>query len=407
MRRNPERLAWTVTLGAFITFCVCAVSLPLGIRWYLTSATKAQEARVTCLEGTAVVEDPVRGTARPILRGETISAPEGSVISVDESAQAVLTFFDQSLVKLYPSTSVSLERMRVPRYRFGSRPAQILLHVRGGRLFANTVLRGTSSVNFQVHTLQADTLLAEDGGYNLEVSNERTEIIVQRGTAEVSTGSAGGTATPAPVVLNSRQRTVVENGAQPLAPMKAERDLLTNGDFKAPLATGWSSYNDQGGDGGNVDGQVSLTVDEGRRAVRFARTGGESNHCETIIEQELNRDLPDPITTLKIRATVKLVNQSLSGGGYLSSEYPLMIRIRYRDAYLSENEWVHGFYYQNPNNTPTQDGQEIPQNTWFFYESENLLEKLPISPRRIVWIRIYASGWNYESLISEISLVVE
>jgi len=406
MRRNPERLAWAVMLTAFVIFCTLAVSIPLSIRWYLTNATKAHEAKVTCLEGTAVIEDPQHGTATPLLKGETISIPEGTVVSVDETAQAVLTLFDQSLVRLFPRTSISLERMRSPRFSISTRPAQIIIYAKGGRLWANTALRGSSPVEFRVESLQAHTLFAEDGGYTVEVSNERTEVIVQRGTAKVIATSLPSSPA-AEVTLSSRQRTVVEIGKPPLAPLKAERDLLVNGDFKAPLSTGWTAFNDQGGDGGDIDGEVSLVIDEGRRAVRFYRTGGEFNHCETIIEQEINHDLPDPLTTLKVRAVVKLVNQSLSGGGYLSSEYPLMIRIRYRDIYLSENEWIHGFYYQNIDNNPTMNGQEIPQGKWYFYESENLLDVLPIPPRRIIWLRVYASGWSYESLVSEISLIVE
>jgi len=407
MRRNPERLAWTVTLAAFAIFCILAISIPLTIRWYLTNATRAYEAKVTCLEGTTVIEDPQHAEAIPVLKDETISVPEGSVVSVDETAQAVITFFDQSLLRLFPRASVALERMRAPRFSVSPRSAQITIQAKGGRLWANTVLRGSSPVEFRVKSLQADTLLAEDGGYTLEVSNERTEVIVQRGTAEVTAASLITPTDTAKVTLSSRQRTIVEIGKPPLAPLKAERDLIVNGDFKAPLSDGWVASNDQGADGGEVDGTVSLVVDEGRRAVRFRRTGGEFNHCETIIEQQINRDLPDPLTTLKVQATIKLVNQSLSGGGYLSSEYPLMIRIKYRDIYLSENEWVHGFYYQNLNNNPTMYGQEIPQGKWYFYESENLLDVLPVTPRRILWLRVYASGWSYESLISEISLIVE
>lgn len=407
IKRNPGRVAWTVLLAAFAIFCACAVSLPLGIRWYLTTAMSTREAKVTCLEGTAVIEDPLRGTASPLLKNETLSISEGTIVSVDESAQAVLTFFDQSLVRLFPSTTVSLDTMRTPRFGVGSVPAQIGLGVRGGRLYANTVLRGSSATEFRVSSLHARTLLAEDGAYNLEVTNERTEVIVQRGAATVVSASTAVPADLAQVTLSSRQRTMVEIGKSPLAPLKAERDLLVNGDFTSRLDTGWTAFNDQGGDGGDIDGQVSLVEDEGRRAVRFVRTRGEFNHCETIIEQELNRDLPDPITVLKLRATVKLLDQSLSGGGYLSSEYPLMIRISYRDMYGSEAEWVRGFYYQNLNNNPTQDGQEIPQGKWYFYESENLLDAFRISPRRIVRLRVYASGWSYESLVSEISLVVE
>jgi len=403
MHNNPERLAWTVTVMAFAVFCTLAVAVPWSVRWYLINATRAYEARVTCLEGTAVVEDPRSAVAIPVLKGETVSVPEGAVVSVDETAEAELAFFDQSLVRVFPSTRVVLLRMQAPRFRASPRAAQITLEVKGGRVLASTVLRRSAPIEFRIQTLQAHTLLSEDGNYTVEASNERSEIIVQRGTAEVASMPATGSEA---VKLSSRQRTVVETGKAALAPLKAERDLIANGDFAAPLSTGWSSFNDQGADGGEVDGTVSLVVDEGRRAVRLYRAGVEFNHCETIIEQELNRDLPGPLTTLQVRATVKLVNQSLSGGGYLSSEYPLMIRIRYRDAY-SENDWVHGFYYQNLSNNPTLYGQEIPQSKWYFYESENLVGLLPINPVRILWVRVYASGWSYESLISEVSLIVE
>ena len=407
MRRNPQHLAWMVTLAAFVTFCTLVITIPVSARWYLINATRAYEAKITCLEGTAVVEDVQHAEAIPVLKGETISVPEGTVVSVDESAQAVIIFFNQSLVRLFPQTSVALEQMRAPRFSVSPRSGHITLQARGGRLWANTVLRESSPVEFEVRTLQADTLLSEDGAYTLEVSNEKAEVIVQRGTADVTATSLVSTTEEAQVILTARQRTIVETGKAPLAPLKAERDLVVNGDFTAPLSTGWVDLNEQGADGGEVDGMVSLVQNEGRRAVRFYRAGGVFDHCETIVEQQINRDLPDPLRTFKVRATIKLVSQSLSGGGYLSSEYPLMIRIRYRDMYLSENEWVHGFYYQNLNNNPTMNGQEIPQDKWYFYESENLSDVLPITPRRILWLRVYASGWSYESLVSSVSLIVE
>ncbi len=407
MRKNPARLAWTVLFTSFLVFCTLAVSIPLGARWYLMNATRNHEAQVTCLEGTVVVEDPQQGGARPILKGETISVAEGVVLSVDQTAQAQVTFFDQSQVRLFPGTSVVLQRMTAPRFSASQRAAQIGVYLRGGRLYANTVLRGASSLEFRVESLQANTLLAGDGAYTLEVSNERSEVIVQRGSAEVTATPVAQGSTPAVVALGPRQRTVVELGQAPLAPLKAERDLMTNGDFAAPLGTGWNVFNDQGGDGGTADGTAELVVDESRRAVRFFRTGGEFNHCETIVEQTVNRDIPDPLTTLRVRATVRLVEHSLSGGGYLSSEYPLMIRVRYRDIYGSEGEWIRGFYYHNLNNNPTMHGQQIPQGSWYFYESENLADVLDPKPSRILWVRVSASGWNYTSLVSEISLITE
>lgn len=407
MRNNPTRLAWTILFGSFLAFCTLAITVPLGVRWFLLNATRTHEAQVACLEGTVVVEDPQQGGARPILKGESISVAEGVVLSVDQTAQAQVTFFDQSQLRLFPGTSVVLQRMAAPRFSASNLAAQIGVYLRGGRLYANTVLRGNSPLEFRVESLQAATVLAGDGAYTLEVSNERSEVIVQRGSAEVTALPISQGVPPAQVALGPRQRTVVELGQAPLAPLKAERDLMTNGDFAASLGTGWTVFNDQGGDGGQADGTAELVVDESRRAVRFFRTGGEFNHCETIVEQTLNRDLPDPLTTLRVRATVKLVEHSLSGGGYLSSEYPLMIKVRYRDIYGSEGEWIRGFYYHNLNNNPTMHGQQIPQGSWYFYESENLAEVLEMKPYRILWVRVSASGWNYESLVSEISLITE
>jgi hypothetical protein len=255
--------------------------------------------------------------------------------------------------------------------------------------------------------VQATSDLAEDGAYAIEVSNESTEVVVQRGVAEVRTSSTSVPDSQAMVILSARQRTVVGIGQAPLAALKAEKDLVTNGDFRAPLVSGWSAFNDQGADGGAVDGDISLLVDDGRRAVRFLRTGGEYNHCESIIEQDLNHDLPAPMTVLKVRAMIKVSHQSLSGGGYLSSEYPLMIRVRYQDEYGSETQWVRGFYYQNTTGNPTASGQEVPQGKWYLYESENLLDVLPIVPKRLVSIRVFASGWSYESYVSEVSIIVE
>ncbi len=406
MQRNPQRLAWTVTLTALAVFLALAISIPLSIRFVLHNATRSQQARITCLEGTAVLEDPRNGTALPLLKGESLSVPEGTVVSVDETAEAVVTFFDQSSVRLFPQTSVVLEQMRTPRFSLSPRPANVSITAKGGRLWANTVLRGSWPVEFLVKSIHAHTHLAEDGGYTFEISNQQTEVIVQRGAAQVAMATAMD-ADSSTVTVSSRQRTIVPIGQPPLTPLKAERDLVTNGDFSAPLDNGWLAFNEQGGDGGEVDGTVSLIVDEGRRAVRFFRSGGEYNHCETIIEQEINRDLPEPLTTIKVRSNVKVINQSLSGGGYLSSEYPLMIRVLYRDVYGNENEWIHGFYFQNRDNNPTMNSQPIEQGKWYFYESENLLEVLPVQPRRIVRLRVYASGWSYESMVSDISLAVE
>lgn len=407
MRSNPERLAWTVLVASFAIFCFLVVAVPLGVRSYLINATVAREALVESLEGTVVVEDPRGGPAKPVMAGNSVLVPEGSTIIVDEKAQAIVTFFDQSFIRLFNPSQVELARMRSPRFGLSKKPSEISIEMRGGRMRMVTVLAQERPTRYEVHSLQAISFLAPNGSYTIDVTNERTEVVAHRGETTVTSTNPGVRSAEETVYLSQRERTSVRAGEAPTVPLPAARDILLNGDLSQPLSTGWRAFNDQGGDGGNVDGTVTMVTDGGFRAVRFYRTGGEYNHCETIIEQTIDRDFPDPPTTLIIRANVKLIYQSLSGGGYQSSEYPLMIRLTYRDVYGSETHWVQGFYYQNLTGNPTQNGLQIPQGIWYPFDSGNLISFLPIVPYKIVSLRVYASGWNYESLVSDVSLIVE
>ena len=400
MAKNPQRIAWTVLLLAFATFCLIIVAVPLGIRWYVFNAQADRKALVETLAGTVVIELPVGGSAMPLSRGQTLTVPSGTVIRTDEGAEATITFFDHSFMRLFSGTQVRLEQMRAPRYRAGQQPNTVRLTLLGGRMRVGTALSAEQGLDFQLVTLQADVTLVADGSYALETSNDRAEVAVYRGRATVS---AAGEA----LSLGARERTVVALGQPPQASMSVARNLLENGDLSQPLDTGWRAFNDQGADGGEVHGSAELLIDEGRRAVRFFRTGGDGNHCETILEQALSQQLPDPASSLVVRAMIKVRYQSLSGGGYLSSEYPLMIRITYRDVYDSEAEWVQGFYVQNSDGGPTARGMLIPRDRWYPYESGNLLESLPVRPYKIMRVRVYASGWDYDSLVSDINLIVD
>jgi hypothetical protein len=401
MDGSPKQIAWIVLISAFLLFCFIVTAVPLTIRRHVFYAEKKHEATVESLVGTVVVEPPVGQASLPLESGESMEVPEGSVIRVDETSEAVITFFEHSFMRLFSGSTVRLERMHSPRYRAGKSPNTIRVRLLGGQVHVGTTLSSEAPLDFRVTTLHADTYLAADGSYALEATNNRSGITVYaRGHARVSASEDS-------VELMPRQRTEVAFGEPPKTPIDAARNLVVNGDFSEGLDEGWRLFNDQGNDGGEVDGNFSLIIDEGRRAVQLSRNGGHGNHCETILEQTIDRTIPEPVSSLMVRATVKVRYQSLSGGGYLSSEYPLMIRITYRDVYDSETEWVRGFYYQNVDGNPTPFGLRIPRDRWYFFQSENLLESLPIRPYRIIRLRVYAAGWDYESLISDVNLIVE
>jgi hypothetical protein len=188
--------------------------------------------------------------------------------------------------------------------------------------------------------------------------------------------------------------------------MPAARDLLYNGDFKSELNK-WSVYNEQGVDAGVVNGSAEIVQSGDRSAVRLARMGEDGNHCETGIVQEINRDVRD-FTSMRFHADVQLLYQSLSGGGYMSSEFPVIVRIDYKDIYGIDRFWTHGFFYQNDSAFPVQNGDQIPRYKWYPYESGDLMKDLgDIRPSWINSMRIYASGWNYQSMVAEVGLIVE
>jgi hypothetical protein len=401
LRSHPERTAWIVVWTSFAIFCLLVVFVPLAVRHFVLHSTVTHPAELQTVEGTAVTDNPDTGTEAAIAKGETARISEGFVISLDESSRADLRFFDGSFIHLLPGSRVTLERSRGPRFSRGVSPNTIWVRILSGRLRIVTAGSARTGLDFRVYCplQEAEIRVRDDGVYGVEAETSKAEVFVNRGSAAV--GAYGKT-----VHLAAPERTTIEQGHPPADPVADARELVANGDFRKGLE-GWVVRNDQGNDGGDVDGTAVVTTDEGSPAVRFYRTGSNRNHCETIIEQRMDRDLPDPISSLVVRANIKLIDQSLSGGGYLGSEFPLMIRMRYRDRYGNENEWVQGFYYENPQGNPVGTAKAYPRGSWQLYESGNLLEVLDPKPARIVWLQVYASGWDYESMVRSISVAVQ
>ena len=147
-----------------------------------------------------------------------------------------------------------------------------------------------------------------------------------------------------------------------------------------------------------------------RLALHFKRAGSENppgrgNYAAVRAVQTLNRNLPNPYTSLKLRADIKIDSQSLSGGGYLSTEYPLILRVLYKDVYGSDVEWFKGFYIQNDNGNPTLNGEPIKPGVWVPVEFD--LHNEGLLPFQVISIEARAAGWDFDSSISNIQLVVE
>jgi hypothetical protein len=155
-----------------------------------------------------------------------------------------------------------------------------------------------------------------------------------------------------------------------------------------------------------VAGTISLEGTGDEQMVRFVRTGSAGTHAEPTISQQINRDLSE-FSVVRLSIRLKLLSQSLGGGGYLGSEYPLLVRLTYSVEGGGETFFVRGFYYQNEQKNRTDNGIQVPPNAWVDLTiNENLLMIQP-SPRVLKSIEVTASGWDFDSMVAKISLMAE
>ncbi len=234
MRHNPERLAWTVLLISLVICVALAVVVPLAVRSFFNDSTETDLVTLDVQQGTALVRLP--GSSEPIgVTNSRDNLPEGTKIRADDNVQAVLTIrspLDRSIlqtVEIYGNTNLDVDLARSPRFQVSTQPYQIAANVDGGRVRVTIPGDISRTLDSRVITPQSNTALL-DGSYAFEVSNDETQVTVREGEAQVS-----GQGTVLPLVLNPQQRTVVKLGDTPSGILKPERDLIVNGNFRAPL----------------------------------------------------------------------------------------------------------------------------------------------------------------------------
>ena len=401
MHKNPERVAWLVIIGAFLVFLGLCASVPLGARYYLLHATSPKPATLEVNLGTVRVHEP--NGAAPLGVTTSLQVPEGTIIETDETSRGFLTFFDGSTMNLFPATLVTLSEMRVAAYPWGIEPTRVSVDVTRGSVRVGTApqmsIDGTADARqFIVSTPHLNAQLAE-GSYRVEALADSTNVIVTNGSAMVS--AQGQT-----VIVPRGQRTVGRPGQPPIAPVAAAQDIIVNGDFRDPLTRGWMVVHESSNSSPQAVGSATQAMFAERPVVQILRTNADGTSADIGIIQQIGKEVSD-YHSLKLSADIRIHTQGLSGGGYLSSEYPMILRLRYRDVNGSEAEWVHGFYIQNATNNPTLNGELVAPDIWIPFESDNLMDIADPRPFYITSLQIYASGWDYESYVTAVRLIVE
>jgi len=392
--RRPEMTAWVVLWSAFgVWLLLCSACVLTGF-WYVDTAAEAQPAVLEVWGGTVAVR--ASGSKDwTVVTERQITIREGDSVETRAASRALITTFDNSTVTLFPQTRVTVQQSSTPRYK--SPVYLIVLTVDAGvtRIGVAPPREGVSR-RFTVITPQATHELME-GSYRVEVGDIVSAISVRQGQVVIS---AQGTA----VSLGRGQRGEVLVGQSPSPPKPAEQELLVNGDFSQGFE-GWQLA-DTAISG--AEGRITLTRSGGRTVVRFARRGSEGGHGESVIGQVVGKDVTD-FLRLRLAVDVKVIYQSLPGGGVMGSEHPIAVRIRYRTGSEQVDRiWYHGFYYLVDDNSPVGPADRIPQSDWQHFEFDLYdPEIMPLRPSEILTFEVLASGHDYESLVGEVSLVGE
>jgi hypothetical protein len=404
-RQNPARVAWLVLLVSFTACVVLAVALPVTARATLLHSTRPKYAFVESLRGTAQLwpasgEEAVAVTARrPIAQQSRIVTDASSkgllTLAVDEAGQLPL-----ATVQLSPSTAVTLAEARSPRFNVSRDPHRAVLNLDSGRLFVTIQQADQRDAQMRITTPNGDVELGT-GIFDVTANEQETRVRVRDGIA-IAHGASQA------VEVNAGERANVRAGRPPEIPVSDTVNLIGNGSFEQQLAPWWQENAEV--KPGYTPGGVEIVQDDRRNALRFVRRTEEQVPNRVWVSQAVDKDV-EGYDNLALRLDVKVLYQSVPGGGEQDSEYPLMVDLAYTDIYGKDLHHYVGFYaYDLPPGSPypKPSGERVPLGVWYTYESPNLFELLEETrPARINSVTIYANGHDYESLASDVALTVQ
>jgi hypothetical protein len=383
------RLAWRVTSIATAVLLTLAIGTPLAGLWYVGSSMEAQDAQMTAIDGVVFVRH--QGSRDWVMAEPESAVAPGDFVRTASNARAFLQLFNGSTALLYPSSTLRI--LRAEQGRFRPAHGAVVLELSEGRARVGVAPpRDPAAAFFQVRMPNTEVHL-EEGSYSIDVLRQTSQVRVRMGEATAHTPMGVAAA-------RAGQRVVVRPETAPLGQQPARQDLVENGHFvqrEGALPAGWSvrDLSEQ-----DPPGAVSLTELPG--AVRFQRYG--RGHGETAISQPLEVNLWD-FDRVTLEADVRVLEHSLSGGGWQGFEYPLMLRVVYRDATGGLREWFRGFYLHNDERFLVRDGVMLGSTDWHHVEID-LLAQVP-RPWRIQRVEVVASGWDYTSAISQIHVWAE
>ncbi|MFV9507334.1 MAG: hypothetical protein AB4911_22510 [Oscillochloridaceae bacterium umkhey_bin13] len=457
-QRRTLRLAWVTLLFFFALFVVIIAWAGLAVRNVYQTAMQPVAAGATL-----VVRAPAETLAwRPadrtiyqgVLEGQTLV--EGDSVRAAAAAGfgqvASLRLFDESQLDLWAGSEVTLDALRTSRWHNGRLEIAVRQHAGYVRydLSADPPFEQTS---FRVRLGDAVALLTPGGSYSIDLRNPERNVQLANATTAleadvaVRTGRAiligpNGTTTE----LGPRKRARVDAAGTPGLAVPARWELIRDGGFSQfneveynnttladPILSRSQFWQVYSGPALPAEQQGFFRLAqtcrppnpapachpaERRTAAWFYRPGQQTSSFTTGIKQELGPngegiDISE-FRTLTFGLWANVLYQSLSDTGDRGVECPVMIRLVAKRSHPSDPEEQRDFcVYVDEDGVPPSVAEPgmvylpVPRAEWARISFDLREPGLLPDYRYLRRIQIFAQGHDYDSRVSEISLVGE
>ena len=436
---SPERIAWIALLGAFLLFGVVTLTSIFGVYNFLFRSTVAMPTVLEVAKGTVGITgaDLIEAVERE--REELTNTVTG--VSTDSLSQATIQFRERNdsdaqsatllaAVTLQGNTFVTFNYAHRPRFEWSKIPQRVQFSRLTGEL--DIIVTGIREHPF-VMDLYTDALstdrgvhiqLSSNGRYRVNVSEDEVRLLTLKGEAIAFFQDV-------PELRNTvriGQELVIRIGNRSSNGGREDtKNLLKDGDFSLQSTSiGQMYFPDEppnwdcsGKEDQNPPGSYSLVNYDGRVGMNLRRHDNATSHGEISCSQVFEEPGLDAreLDSLRVLATFSLNQQSLSLCGKLGSECPLMLHINYKtdDPAPTDNDddWFRGFYYEEESSykqicaSCLQDHVDTNQAVWYTYDSGNLLNLISEDdrPALIKSMRFYASGHQFDTVVSEVMLL--
>ncbi len=424
MMKDPGRLAWTVLIISLIIFCLTSSAIFLAVRWFLLESTVPMTATLYVGRGTVGVRASAGDAIEQAERGMQVLSRDVR-LSTDGTSQGYVAFIDPhtynlvATLVLHRDSSITLESASQPRFDFSHGDYVISFRGAQGQIDIDITPDLPRDIVFDVATPLGRLLMDRSGRYLLTSQGDELSVWNRMGRAFVINRTSEARAIP------EGMQARVTAASDEIVVFQTLVDILPDGSFDTfnpaneALSSAWRCYN-KVDDAGSPEGIYRREIVNDMPVMHILRTGeGTNNHAETGCLQYLNTsNEPLPITAynyLELRAGMVIRSQSLSTCGIKGSECPVMLVMNYVDQNNVERRWIHGFYarydpaagYPLRCDTCALEHERLNPDAWYTFSSGNLLQLLPDDqrPTGISNVHFYASGHQYEVMLSEVALL--